>query len=337
MRANDIKWANQLRLLQHIRREGRVSQATLAADNDLRPSTVSVLMRPLKEAGLVTVVGRGSSGTVGGKRPELLALSGSHASFVGVYVRPNRLEFHVMDYAETETHTETLPLPGAGPRGIVELIAERVSEIAGSTEHFGGTGIAVSSIVAPRGDVEPSAGFPRSLPDFRDLLLDRIGSDAPLILENDANCAAVFADQWLRTAHRHMVTVLADLEHGLIGTGLITDGTLYRGGHGAAGELWDPRPPLGGVSGTGEGGSDGAGITRLAYHIATAQSIIDPEVTVVCNGRPAEAEENVELQRLLEEAGARGHLAILEESRAPILGACLLVAREYEERFVRRN
>lgn len=334
MRANDIKWANQIRLLHHIRREGRVSQATLAADTDLRPSTVSVLMRPLKEAGLVTVVGRGSSGAVGGKRPELIALNGPHASFVGIYVRPNRIEFHVMDYAETETHTETLPLPAAGPHGIVELIAERVSRITDSTEHFGGTGIAVSSVVAPRGDVEPSAGFHRSLPDFRDLLLERIGGTAPLILENDANCAAVYADQWLRTAHRHMVTVLADLEHGLIGSGIITDGTLYRGGHGAAGELWDPRPPLGAVSGTG---SDGAGITRLAYHIATAQSIIDPEITVVCDGLPAQAGENAELQRLLAEAGAHGQLAVLEEPRAPVRGACLLAARQYEEWFIRRN
>lgn len=337
MRANDIKWANQLRLLQHIRREGRVSQATLAADNDLRPSTVSVLMRPLKDAGLVTVVGRGSSGTVGGKRPELIALNGPHASFAGIYVRPSRLEFHVMDYAETETHSETVPLTGAGPREIAELIAERVSQIAGSTEHFGGTGIAVSSIVAPRGDVEPSAGFPRSLPDFRHLLLERIGSDAPLVLENDANCAAVYADQWLRTPHRHMITVLADLESGMIGSGLITDGALYRGGHGAAGELWNPLPPFATGPGTNGPGTNGVATLRLAYHIATAQSILDPEITVVCNGRPAEADENIELRRLLEEAGARAPLAVLEETRAPVLGACLLAAREYEERFVRRN
>ena len=83
MRATDIRSANQLDLISYIRRHAPVSQAALAGASDLRPSTVSTLMRPLKAARMVEVVGRGRSGTVGGKRPELIALNGAHATFAG--------------------------------------------------------------------------------------------------------------------------------------------------------------------------------------------------------------------------------------------------------------
>jgi DNA-binding transcriptional ArsR family regulator len=335
MRANDIKSANQLRLLQHIRRQGRVSQAALAAANDLRPSTVSVLMRPLKDAGLVEIVGRGASGTVGGKRPELISLNGPHASFAGIYVREQEVDFHVMDYAETETHRDRRALSQARPEEVIEVIAEGISAIAADTTNFGGTGIAVSSVVAPRGDIEPSAGFHWSLPDFKSRLLEEVTIDAPLVLENDANCAAIYADQWLKNRYEHLMTVLANLQTGLIGSGVITGGALYRGSRGAAGELWDPALPLARTEGLWD---DEVGhLRRLAYHVATARSIIDPDITVLCDGLPADAPENRELERLLEHVGLSGRLAFLEDTRSPVLGACLLAAREYEQRFVRRN
>ena len=209
MRANDIKSANQLRLLQHIRRQGRVSQAALATASDLRPSTVSVLMRPLKDAGLVEIVGRGTSGTVGGKRPELIALSGPHASFAGIYVREQEVDFHVMDYAETETHRERCTLSQASPQEVVEVIAQRVSAIAAGTANFGGTGIAVSSVVAPRGDIEPSAGFRWSLPDFRSRLLD---AEDDLTADHHGGQLALAGAVGLGGAHDAAVA-----EHGEIG------------------------------------------------------------------------------------------------------------------------
>src|SRR6056297_1814965 len=111
MRATDIRSANQLNLIRYIRRHAPISQTALAGASSLRPSTVSTLMRPLKAARMVEIVGRGRSGTVGGKRPELIALNGAHATFAGVYVREREIDLSVMDYDGQETHRQTLQVP----------------------------------------------------------------------------------------------------------------------------------------------------------------------------------------------------------------------------------
>ncbi|NBF41945.1 MAG: hypothetical protein GVY14_16170, partial [Spirochaetes bacterium] len=193
MRATDIRSANQLNLIRYIRRHAPISQTALAGASSLRPSTVSTLMRPLKAARMVEIVGRGRSGTVGGKRPELIALNGSHATFAGVYVRQHEIDLYVMDYDGRQTYRDTVRVASPTDDTVVGLIAERVLALASDAPHFAGTAVSVSSVVPTRGGIEASAGFSWSVPDFRERIASRIGTDAPLIVENNANCAAVYA------------------------------------------------------------------------------------------------------------------------------------------------
>lgn len=223
MRATDIRSVNQLDLIRHIRRHAPVSQTALAEATDLRPSTVSTLMRPLKAARMVEVVGRGRSGTVGGKRPELIALNGAYASFAGVYVREHEIDLYVMDYDGRQTYRETVPVPSPTDEAVVGLIAERVLALASGENHFAGTGVSVSSVVPPRGDIEASAGFSWSLPDFRERIAARIGTDAPLIVENNANCAAVYAEQLLGEPTASLLAVFADPQAETVGAGILID------------------------------------------------------------------------------------------------------------------
>ena len=340
MRATDIRSANQLDLIRYIRRHAPVSQATLAGANDLRPSTVSTLMRPLKAARMVEVVGRGRSGTVGGKRPELIALNGAHATFAGVYVREREIDVYVMDYDGRQTYRETLQVPSptddTTDNAVVELIAERVLALASDERHFAGTGVSVSSVVPARGDIEASAGFSWSLPDFRARIASRIGTDSTLIVENNANCAAVYAEQLLERRYASMLAVFADPQAKTVGSGILIDGRLYRGARGAAGELWDPHPPC---ADTGDLWAGPEGFARrVAHHIESTRTVLDPEATVLVVGgrRPQALAERV--RRVLQELeGIPEDIANIEcitDDRAPVAGACLLAARDYEERFV---
>ncbi|MFP4374901.1 MAG: ROK family protein [Spirochaetaceae bacterium] len=340
MRATDIRSANQLDLIRYIRRHAPVSQSTLADASDLRPSTVSTLMRPLKAARMVEVVGRGHSGTVGGKRPELIALNGAHATFAGVYVRESEIDVYVMDYDGRRTYRETLPVPT--PSGdttgetVVELIAERVLALASEQHHFAGTGVAVSSVVPARGDIEASAGFSWSLPDFRERIASRIGIDTTLIVENNANCAAVYAEQLLERRYESMLAVFADPRARTVGAGILIDGRLYRGARGAAGELWDPHPPCADTGNLWTGPEGFA--RRVAHHIESTRTVLDPEATVLVVGGHGPQDLGERVRRILRGAGGRpddgADIECLTDSRAPVAGACLLAARDYEERFV---
>ncbi|MCJ1970420.1 ROK family protein [Lactococcus carnosus] len=65
----------------------------------------------------------------------------------------------------------------------------------------------------------------------------------PVVLENDANCAAI-AEQWLGNAQgieNYIVVVLGTA----VGCGIIINGKVYQGAHGAAGEIgWSMQGPL---------------------------------------------------------------------------------------------
>ena len=65
----------------------------------------------------------------------------------------------------------------------------------------------------------------------------------PVVLENDANCAAI-AEQWLGNAQgveNYIVIVLGTA----VGCGIIINGKVYQGAHGAAGEIgWSMQGPL---------------------------------------------------------------------------------------------
>ena len=340
MRATDIRSANQLDLISYIRRHAPVSQAALAGASDLRPSTVSTLMRPLKAARMVEVVGRGRSGTVGGKRPELIALNGAHATFAGVYVREREIDVYLMDYDGRQSFRETLAVPSPGDETtndtVVDLIAKRVLALASSEDQFAGTGISISSVVPPRGGIEASVGFSWSLPDFRERIASRIGTNTPLIVENNANCAAVYAEQLMEKRRGSMVAVFADPQAETVGAGILIDGQLYRGARGAAGELWDPYLPCADTTDLWAGPEGFA--RRVAHHIKTTKTVLDAEATVLVVGGRGPRGLAEQVQRVLRDLGGitdgGADIECITDDRAPVTGACLLAARDYEERFV---
>ena len=78
-------------------------------------------------------------------------------------------------------------------------------------------------------------------PNFKEILKEGTGLNAEL--ENDANCAAI-AEQWLGNAQgieNYIVVVLGTA----VGCGIIINGKVYQGAHGAAGEIgWSMQGPL---------------------------------------------------------------------------------------------
>jgi predicted NBD/HSP70 family sugar kinase len=118
----------------------------------------------------------------------------------------------------------------------LEKIIERVKAIAQKgTSPVEGIGISVPGLV------DPELGTALYVPYFRwrDLeVADRLSETGlPVVTDNDANAAAM-AELWFGRPEvqevRDFIMVLVDEG---VGTGLIFDGQVYRGEHGAAGEF----------------------------------------------------------------------------------------------------
>ena len=162
-----------------------------------------------------------------------------------------------------------------GAESLVATIATVVAEVLGPD---GADGVAAVGVGLPglidRGGV---LRFGPNLPGIVDLDLEHALADRvalPVVVENDANCAA-WAEHRLGAAEGHGHVLLVTLGTG-IGAGLIADGRLFTGAHGMAGEpghmIVDPGGPRCpcGRRGCWERYASGSGLGFLAREAALA-------------------------------------------------------------------
>ena len=62
----------------------------------------------------------------------------------------------------------------------------------------------------------------------------------PIVIENDANCAAYFLHYYLKEKYKNIIAFLIYLAPFAIGSGVIIEKKLFRGKNGAVGEIWRP-------------------------------------------------------------------------------------------------
>lgn len=150
-----------------------------------------------------------------------------------------------------------------------ELVLDMVTAIAGLRSRFGadrlaGIGIAVPGFIALReGIVRSSPNLP-ALENFpvRDEISKRLGT--PVILENDANAAAL-GEKWLGAGRNVDDLILLTIGTG-VGGGIISNGSILRGHLGMAGEF-------GHMTVVPDGNPCGCGNTGCLEKHASASSI----------------------------------------------------------------
>jgi len=157
---------------------------------------------------------------------------------------------------------------------VVATLRAEVGTAGGASGGAAPVGVGIPGMLDRRGVLVFSPNLPgASGADFRALLTDRL-PEAPLVVENDANCAAT-AEFLLGAARGADHFVMVTLGTG-IGGGLVTGGRVLAGAHGFAGEighmLVDPSgPPCPcGRRGCWERYASGGGLGRLAREAAYA-------------------------------------------------------------------
>ncbi|HEV7473069.1 MAG TPA: ROK family transcriptional regulator [Pyrinomonadaceae bacterium] len=233
-RLNTIRDINRQIVLNYVREREPISRAEIARETDLQRSTISAIVEALTAEGLVEEVGEGES--TGGRRPTLLRLRTKEAIAIGVAITPTCTTVATSDLAGRIVEQReflTNPDPDQTLGEVMSLIRELSASNKGSIEAVG---------VSLPGLVDPSTGNAVYVPYFkwRDLPIAKTISAAvslPVIIDNDANAAAL-AELWFGRPEvsdaRDFILVL--VAEG-VGTGIIFDGQVYRGQRGAAGEF----------------------------------------------------------------------------------------------------
>ena len=123
-----------------------------------------------------------------------------------------------------------------GREAIVHDMVEAISTLRNRfTGNLAGIGVAVPGFITLEDGIIRNSNNLASLENFaiRDELSRRLGT--PVILENDANAAAL-GEQWIGAGRNVSDLVLISLGTG-IGGGIISGGKILRGSHGMAGEI----------------------------------------------------------------------------------------------------
>ncbi|MFI0259084.1 ROK family protein [Streptomyces sp. NPDC017056] len=213
------------------------SRADLVRELGLAASTVSARVQELVDAGLLAESGEGVSR--GGRRPRLLRVpdGGTVALAADLGSRHIRTGAVGLTGAGFDIGECAFDLT-AGPGPAVGLLAERLTALAGRQRAAGRT-VGGVGIGFP-GPVDPASGrvlAPSRMPgwhqyELRDRLAERLG--LPVLVDNDANVLALGEHRAAHPELRHLVVVKAGRG---VGSGVISDGRLYRGARGSAGDI----------------------------------------------------------------------------------------------------
>jgi len=244
--------SNLQRVFREVSAQGEASVSALVRKFKLEPSTVARKVQLLAQRGLVRL----------SPDHKIVALSPHHGTVVGIDMGASHLRFALADFCGQIFRESTLKIrPEDGPQKLIAQIKQGIHELSVTPDSAGAPdpdpahsgskkgaatsarhgrvraiAIGVPSAVDPRTGLVASANL---LPGWRDVDLRRSLQKEfrlPVALENDANMAAI-GEHWRGVACHVPSFVFVAIGTG-IGAGVFTDGRLYRGRTGAAGEIF---------------------------------------------------------------------------------------------------
>lgn len=233
-RPNTIRDINKQIVLNYVRVRSPISRAEIARETSLQRSTVSSIVDDLQRDGLVEETGPGDSS--GGRKPTLLKLRSGTPVAIGIDVTPTETTISLSDLLGKILEQERFPT-SSDVEYMDTLILQKVGGFIDS--HPGvdlGIGLSIPGIAdAAGGKVLYVPYFKWSDWEIGSKIREQFGIQ--VVIDNDANAVAL-AELWFGSSEirsiRNFIFVL--VAEG-IGTGIVIDGQVYRGEHGAAGEF----------------------------------------------------------------------------------------------------
>jgi glucokinase len=244
--------SNLQRIFREVAAHGEISFSALVRKFKLEPSTVARKVQFLTQKGLVRLSPDQKS----------VALSPHCGTVAGIDMGASHLHFALADFCGQMFKESTLKIrPEDGPQKLLAQIKQGIHELSATPDahgapdsnpaHSGSKNGATTSTrhgrvraiaIGVPSPVDPCTGlvsWANNLPGWRNVDLRRTLQKEfrlPVVLENDANMAAI-GEHWRGVACHVPSFVFVAIGTG-IGAGVFTDGRLYRGRTGAAGEIF---------------------------------------------------------------------------------------------------
>ncbi|TVR67123.1 MAG: ROK family protein [Spirochaetaceae bacterium] len=335
---------NLKRVFQLLRAERACTQAELKGSLVLQASTISYLVSDLKNLGFVRETGQAVQTGRAGKPGQLIALDNSRALFLGLYIEETFVDIHVIGIADVEIHSERVPVdPDTThlPHTVIELI-KRERERYRSLR---GIGIAVKAVVDGEGNL---SSFKRvgtgarnnaiwKVPGFTRAVREAF-PDLPVVVENDANCGAMYCRYLSRERYDTTIVFVVNVEPFGIGCGITINGKLFRGNNGAAGEFFFPdRRVQSLVEETVPGGKPHEIVEILKESIIKAVYLIDPEIVYLTGSLFSDVttKESEAIRKLLQPVPYSLEILSEHQYSLPAKGAVRLAADYYVDTKLR--
>lgn len=224
---------NERSVLQAVVNHGPISRNEISKLLGLNKVTVSDIVGNFIDRQLVLSSGESHSSSTSGRKPELVEYNSSYGSVINFTISGHELEMLVtkfdgrtLEYSMTEINN--LPI-----KDIIAKMEELIDQLPQFDVVNGLQAISIAIFgVVYNGEIIISPFI-----DFEDFDLVRHFKDrysVPVILENEANLAALFEQDFSKQELQNIISIGI---HEGIGAGIIINTRLYTGNYGQAGEI----------------------------------------------------------------------------------------------------
>ena len=232
----DMRNINRSAVLEFLRQVNSTSRTEIAKQLQISMPTAMRIIDQLVEEGLVVYTGEKESSK--GRSRNLLSLNTEYNLVVGINICGSQLEGCIASIGGEIHHKFTQPIvwhtAEKNFQTLVDFLQHILQTPLTSDQRILGIAIAVPGIIdETNGNVRVAPSL-----DWYNLpLRSRLEPlfDFPIVIENDVNLA-IMGEYWFGAAKEVDNVILLMLGTG-IGAGVLLDGKLHRGFHGASGEI----------------------------------------------------------------------------------------------------
>lgn len=232
-----LKELNQKTILDLVRVNKAVSKADLSQLTGLSPTAVGMIVNKLLEKGYVHETGTGES--KGGRKPMMLELKPDSFYTAGIDIDVCSMNMVLIDITSRIVYTKQVDTaPNLTAEETCTLIGVELKKIlkqnAIKQEKVLGIGISVPGLI--ENDTQKIILAPNL--GWKDIDLRRniaISDKLPVYVENEAMASAI-CENWIGSCQGVNNFICINIRSG-IGSGIFTEGRLYRGAGGSAGEV----------------------------------------------------------------------------------------------------
>ena len=323
-------------VIEMLRRNGAMSQARLKEHCGLQASTISYLVNDLKKEGLVRDSGVVQQEGKVGKPGSLIQLDNDTASVLGLYLEDNWIDAYLIGIDGRTLAYEMVHFENAGiQETMVSLIARSLQRYP----QIRGVGIAVKAIVYNDGTIKSdkhrdSMGHEWNISGLTGAL-EAAFPALPIVMENDANCAAeLYCYETRREGGSLIVYLLNQLPFG-IGCGLMVHGRVFRGTSGSAGEYFERNSGLRDLV-CKETVRLEEVICGIRHHMESAVYLLDPECVVLSGSyfKDLTPKAGAAIEESLKDLPVAVRVSCGEATLNPARGAALLAINAFAKNIV---